>query len=202
MAKAIFVKKARRDYPAFGIVKGESYWWWKFMHGGKGGPRIMSKTEPRGSQLVNSPFLRRILEIRESLGDRPPSVWEAIAQKNQAVGRLKALLGQESQKWRNLPESLKGDKPGPGRILMARGNMLRIALGRLEEIHITEALWQDPSLADSRWGEIKRTLTAVGLQPEASQEEEPSQAEEKAPSKSNPPAPEVATTGATAGAAL
>ncbi len=42
MAKATFVKKAQKDYPEFGIKKGDSYWHWAFAFG----PKYKSKTQP------------------------------------------------------------------------------------------------------------------------------------------------------------
>ncbi len=57
MARAHFVKKARKDNPAAGIKAGDSYYWWKFRRGGK----HYSKTAPRPSQLTQSEYLRRLM---------------------------------------------------------------------------------------------------------------------------------------------
>ena len=35
MTRAHFVKKARKDHPEGDIKKGDSYWWWAFMVGGR-----------------------------------------------------------------------------------------------------------------------------------------------------------------------
>jgi hypothetical protein len=52
MARAHFVKKARKAIPGTDIKKGDSYYWWKFRFGGK----RTSKTAPKASQLTQSEF--------------------------------------------------------------------------------------------------------------------------------------------------
>ena len=71
MARAHFVAKARTDHPEGGIKKGESYYWWAFMVGGRGGPKHYSKTPPRRSQLTQSEFYSALYEIEDSLNALP-----------------------------------------------------------------------------------------------------------------------------------
>jgi len=71
MARATFVKSARKDYPDHGIKKGESYWHWAFMQGGRGGAKRYSKTEPRPSQLTQSEFWGNVLGLQEGSGATP-----------------------------------------------------------------------------------------------------------------------------------
>lgn len=65
MAKARFVKKARKARKKHGIKKGDSYWFWKFARC----PIIYSLTRPRPSQLVRSEFERSILAAQEGVED-------------------------------------------------------------------------------------------------------------------------------------
>ena len=65
MARATFVKKARKDVAGTEIKKGDSYYWWKFRHSGK----YYSKTMPRPSQLTQSEFLSTIYALEEGLND-------------------------------------------------------------------------------------------------------------------------------------
>lgn len=44
MAKVHFVKSAQKDNPV--AKKGESYYWWKPMVGGRGGAKRYSKDRP------------------------------------------------------------------------------------------------------------------------------------------------------------
>jgi len=63
MAIAQFVEAARMNYPDYGIKNGEPFWWWEF----KNGDRYYSKTKPRGSQVTQSPFWKRILDIEDDI---------------------------------------------------------------------------------------------------------------------------------------
>jgi hypothetical protein len=63
MARAHFVKKARKDNPA--CKAGESYYWWSFRFGGK----HYSLKPPRASQLTQSEFLGAIYTVKESMED-------------------------------------------------------------------------------------------------------------------------------------
>ena len=63
MARAHFVKKARKDNPA--VKAGESYWWWQFRHG----PKRYSATRPRPSQLTQSAHYSAIRSIVEQVED-------------------------------------------------------------------------------------------------------------------------------------
>jgi hypothetical protein len=65
MPRVTYVKKARKDHPAGGIKKGDSYYWWKFRYGGK----RFSRTPPRQSQLTNSDKLSRVYAAQESVED-------------------------------------------------------------------------------------------------------------------------------------
>jgi len=65
MARANFVKAAAKDYPEQGIKKGDSYYWWKFRHGGK----RYSKTMPKQSQLTQSEFLSGVWSVEETLAE-------------------------------------------------------------------------------------------------------------------------------------
>lgn len=61
MARAHFVKKARKDNPV--AKKGEPYYWWKFNFGRK----QYSKGAPSRSQLTQSAFLGQIYDIEDRI---------------------------------------------------------------------------------------------------------------------------------------
>lgn len=63
MAIPHFVKSSKIDYPEVGIVKGDSYWWWRF---GSGQKRI-SKQKPKPSMLTSSPFIHNIYFVKERI---------------------------------------------------------------------------------------------------------------------------------------
>lgn len=67
MARANFVKKARKDYPEHGVKKGESYWWWKFNFSRI---KYISKEKPSRSQLTQSSFFSTLWAIEDGMGER------------------------------------------------------------------------------------------------------------------------------------
>lgn len=68
MARAHFVKSARKDNPDHDIKKGDSYWWWQFRVG-RSSVKRFSKTRPRPSQLTQSEFLSQFYELQERFSD-------------------------------------------------------------------------------------------------------------------------------------
>lgn len=67
MARVHTVKKARKDYPQFGIKKGDAYYWWAFRFG----PTIKSKTYPKRSQLTQSSFLSQLYDLQDRQQSMP-----------------------------------------------------------------------------------------------------------------------------------
>ena len=112
--KLNFVAKARKDYPAHGIKKGESYFWWKFRFGGK----HFSKVRPPASQLINSPFLRSIAEAGESLDAASVTFtedhdFEQLATSLEEIAQTLRDLGEEAgSSFDNMPEGLQQGETG------------------------------------------------------------------------------------------
>lgn len=106
MARAHFVKSARKDNPV--AKKGESYWWWKFMVGGRGGPKRYSKERPSRSQLTQSEFLSALYGIED--GDmasaRSPEDFKAVAEA------LRELGSEQQEKFEAMPEGLQQGDTG------------------------------------------------------------------------------------------
>lgn len=103
---AHFVKKARKDYPNFGIQKGDSYWWWEFAFG----PSYKSKTQPKPSQLTRSEFLSTYLSIGEDLNSalQAASCNEDIqAAIDDAKSSIDDLKDETEGKLGNMPEQLQ-----------------------------------------------------------------------------------------------
>lgn len=119
MPRVTHVKKARKAIPRFNIEVGDSYYWWKFMVGGRGGPKVCSKTPPRPSQLTQSSFLQAIYGAQESLdAAEDPDGFRAVAQEIREAG-------EECQgSFDNMPEGLQqGDT----------GQLLEERVGQCEE---------------------------------------------------------------------
>jgi hypothetical protein len=113
MARAHFVKAARKDYPEHGIKKGESYYWWAFMVGGRGGKKRYSKTAPTRSQLTQSEFYGRLYDIEDAV--QALTVTDADTMKSECDDFAEQLreLGQEQRdKFDNMPEGLQQGDTG------------------------------------------------------------------------------------------
>lgn len=107
--RANFVKSARRDYPEAGIKKGESYWWWKSRYG----PKQMSKTRPKESQLTNSEYLSTLLSIEEGIQAimGTADFDDAIVALEEAEGELDNLRSECEDKVSNLESAFPGGCP-------------------------------------------------------------------------------------------
>lgn len=71
MPRVTFVKSARKDNAV--CKKGESYYWWKFRHGGK----RYSLTTPKRGQLTQSDYLGQLYELFDDMEGRfegPPDL--------------------------------------------------------------------------------------------------------------------------------
>jgi hypothetical protein len=109
MPRVNHVKKAARDHPEAGILKGESYYWWKFRHGGK----HKSKVYPRPSQLTQSDFLSTQLSIEERINDLQPETREDLkSEVEDIIAEIRQLGEEQSDKQGNMPDSLQYSPTG------------------------------------------------------------------------------------------
>lgn len=107
MARANFVKSARKADKEYGIKVGDSYYWWKFRFGGI----HKSKTAPKQSQLTQSEFLSTIYGIQESFDDIS-NLEDAVSARDNAVDELRSLADEQCEKRDNMPESLQDGSVG------------------------------------------------------------------------------------------
>lgn len=107
MAKAQFVKKARKDIPSAGIKAGESYYWWSFRFGGK----HYSKTPPKPSQLTGSAFMSQFLSIQEQFQELEAD--ESLEDNVQNLkDELESLKDETQGSLDNMPEGLQQGSTG------------------------------------------------------------------------------------------
>ena len=131
MARAHFVKKARKTIRGTGIKKGDSYWWWKFRYGEK----QVSKTQPKDSQLTQSEFLGSIYAAQESLADPGDTLDEIRSTVETVLDDLNSLRDETDDKFNNMPESLQqGDT---GQLLEDRVQNVEQMIDDLEAVDIT-----------------------------------------------------------------
>ncbi len=125
MARANFVKKARKDNPA--VKKGESYYWWKFRFGSK----HYSKTRPKQSQLTQSDFLSQVYEIDERIeGMTIEDDFESEIEEIKS--ELENLQSECEEKRDNMPEQLQ-DAP-TGELLQGRYDSIDEMISELDGI--------------------------------------------------------------------
>ena len=110
MPRVHFVKKARKSNKAYGIKKGESYYWWKFRHGGK----RVSKKPPRPSQLTQSAFLSSFYSIEEAFSDATSgSIMpeDALSACEDAISELENLRDETQEKIDNMESAFPNGSP-------------------------------------------------------------------------------------------
>lgn len=118
MARATFVKKARKANPAYGIEIGDSYYWWKFRFGSK----QCSKNRPARSQLTQSAFLSQFygIEDRIAMCNSEISDQESFETfKEDITGEIEALREECQDSLDNMPEHLQ-DTSSSGELLTER----------------------------------------------------------------------------------
>jgi len=131
MARAIFVKSARKDYPDIGVKKGESYWWWQFRSSGK----HMSKTEPTRGQLTQSAFKISIYDIEDRLGSLKP-IAGLKDEVDDIKGQLEDLKSEAENSLSNMPEQLQ--EGNVGQLLQDRIEALDDMISEIDNVNIDD----------------------------------------------------------------
>jgi len=127
------VEHARKDYPEYGIKKGEAYFWWKFRFGGK----RVSKTYPKPSQLTQSEFLSTIYDINERLEQfAASSPSDAREQIDELASELRDIASEQEDKLNNMPEGLQ--QGSTGELLQGRADACEDLASNLEQVDTDE----------------------------------------------------------------
>jgi hypothetical protein len=109
MARANFVKKARKDVPGTDIKAGESYYWWQLYRS----PKRYSRTRPRASQLTGSAFLQQYYGFQEELEDMTAEDMDDLqGQMEDLAGRMRELAEECEGNRDNMPEGLQDSDTG------------------------------------------------------------------------------------------
>lgn len=130
MARARQVK-ARKDYPQFGIKKGDVHWTWDLMLGPRSSKTFRQLEKPRRSQLTASEYLSTLYDIEDDLLEFDGSSDDV----GELITRLEELRDETQDKFDNMPEGLQqGDT---GQLLEERVNALDSAIQELEDAKST-----------------------------------------------------------------
>ena len=132
MARAHFVKKARKDNPV--VKAGESYWWWQFLHGSK----QYSATRPKPSQLTQGRWgevyaVEEDFQVEIAGAGSTDDLQSAV---ESAGERLNEIADEFEEGLQNMPEQLQeGDT---GQRIQERVDALREAADLFEQYEFLE----------------------------------------------------------------
>lgn len=134
MTRAHFVKKAQKDYPEFGIKKGDSYWHWAFAFG----PKYKSKTQPTRSQLTRSNFLSTLYSIEDSIPDAFKECTtsdDLESSMEQLISEIEELKDETQNSLDNMPSQLQD--ADSGQLLQERIEALESWISDLQSIDLS-----------------------------------------------------------------
>lgn len=150
MTRVRKVKKAQKDYPRFGIKKGDTYYWWKFNFR----PEIKSKTYPTRSQLTNSGFLKDLYELEDNLD---PDRDDLSGWVESTVEQIQEMIDQCQESLDNMPEALQ-ESSDSGQMLQERIDALEAWISDLESVDI-----EVPEVEDIILDEYERAAALEGV---------------------------------------
>lgn len=108
MARAKQVKAAK-DYPQFGIVKGQLHYYWKAKTGPYTSREYRQVKPPTRSQLTQSAFFQVLYDIQDSLNEE--NVTDAGGLRSFAE-RVEELRDETQEKLDNMPDGLQQGSTG------------------------------------------------------------------------------------------
>lgn len=156
MARAHFVKSARKDNPV--ASKGESYYWWKFRYG----PKHYSKNRPRRSQLTQSAFLATVYDIQDSTIELSDTVEGLHTETEDLISQLEDLRDECESSLQEMPEHLQ-ESSTSGEILQERIDALDEAISTLEGIDFEpDGPYNEEEVTGEIKDEIENVLTDLG----------------------------------------
>lgn len=102
---------ARKDYPQFGIVKGQKHYNWTLMTGPRSSRTFRQVDPPRPSQLTTSEFLGTIGDIELEFSDL---VWDDNLPDNlrDIAERVRSAGEEVRERFENMPEGLQQGDTG------------------------------------------------------------------------------------------
>lgn len=153
--------KAAKDYPQFGIKKGDLHYYTKMKTGPRSSRELRQKTPFKRSQLTSSPFLSALYDWEDSKSDvGSHEDIQGLADTIREIGE------EERSKFDNMPEGLQqGDT---GQMLEQRAEACETAATELEEIasEWEQALDEHTDLVEQaeKWADYVRRRDAGELE--------------------------------------
>lgn len=119
--------KAAKDYPQYGIKKGDMHYTWSMLFGPRSSKTFRQLAAPKRSQLTTSEFLSTIYDIEDSL-----SALTDLDDIEGIVQELRDCAENEQGKYDNMPEGLQ--QGSTGQMLESRAEGCNNAADELEGI--------------------------------------------------------------------
>lgn len=130
MPRVHFTKKARKNYPQYGVKKGDSYYYWTFY----GGRKVVSKTAPKPWQLTQSAFKQSVLQLIDQASSANFLDSDGVSSYIDTLkGELEQLRTESEESLENMPEQLRDSSFG-GSLLTERVDTLEDAISDLDGI--------------------------------------------------------------------
>lgn len=163
--------KAAKDYPQFGIKKGDLHYYTKMKTGPRSSRELRQLKPFKRSQLTNSEFLAALYDWEDNKGEAG-----SHEDVSNLAEHIREIGENEREKFDNMPEGLQqGDT---GQMLEERAEACETAANELEEIasEWETALDEHTELVEQaeKWAEYVRRRDAGELE---EGEEEPEEAD-------------------------
>ena len=169
MPKVTKIERAGKDYPEFGIKKGESHYVWSIKMQ-RGGIVRRSKTYPRQSQLTMSEYKGDAYRINEQIEDLKASDYSDVSDVESArddlVSNAEELRDSQQDKLDNMPEGLQ--QGSTGEMLQSRIDAMDQFISELESIDFDEfdedqehAEWSEDNRVNSEGQTIEEVIEAL-----------------------------------------
>lgn len=155
--------KARKDYPEFGIAKGDMYYVWV---PGYRERTMRSKTMPRQSQLYSG-YKGQTYALNEQLEDfqNPGDLSDLEAFRDELSANVVELRDEQQEKLDNMPDGLR--ESDTGTVVQERYDALEAFADELDSLDFGSELGEDATdeeraeEVDAKYEEL--TLLSLGV---------------------------------------
>ena len=137
MPKVTKIERAGKDYPEFGIKKGETHYVWSIKQQ-VGGVVRRSKTYPRQSQLTLSDYKIQAHQLNEQVEDFESDGTIASVESflEELISDAEALRDEQQEKLDNMPEGLQ--QGSTGETIQERIDALESFISELEAVSVPD----------------------------------------------------------------
>jgi hypothetical protein len=153
MARAHYVKKARKTIRGTCVKKGQPYYWWKFRRSGK----YYSLTPPTRAQLTQSAFYGALYTLEDTTIANAPADDSLPDVRDEIVSELNNLRDECESSRSNMPEHLQD--VGSGEILQNRIDGLENAITEFEQLDFDKA--DDSESDEEHWERCRDELQGI-----------------------------------------